>query len=60
MEAELAGALSHAVHHGAGPVAHIPNLAGQTGTHGDTGAGSAVRHGAHELPPGRQRTRAFA
>jgi len=43
---------SHAVDHVAGAQAHVADLADVGETDGHAGPRSAVRHGAHQLPPG--------
>lgn len=42
---------SHAVNNVAGSLAHIADLAAETGAHGHACPGPAVRHRAHQLPP---------
>lgn len=42
---------SHAVHHVAGALAHVPDLADVRGADGHPSPGPAMGHGAYQLPP---------
>src|SRR4029434_8635193 len=52
-----AGVGSHSVHHVAGALAHVSDLADVGGAHSHARPRPAVRHGAHQLPPERARER---
>lgn len=53
------GQSSHAVHNVAGSLAHIPDLAAETGAHGHARPCPAVWHRAHQLPPTGEKKKKF-